>query len=75
MQWRELSRGEHGRTIALVFTSGDEVVTTLTAWCREQTVGAARFTAIGALSDVALGWFDWQAKTYARSLWMSRSRC
>jgi hypothetical protein len=64
MQWRELSRGEHGRTIALVFASGDEVVTTLTAWCREQRVGAARFTAIGALSDVALGWFDWQAKTY-----------
>jgi predicted DNA-binding protein with PD1-like motif len=64
MQWRELSHGEHGRTIALVFASGDEVVTTLTAWCREQTVGAARFTAIGALSDVVLGWFDWQAKTY-----------
>ena len=26
-------------------------------------VSAARFTAIGALNDVTLGWFDWQAKT------------
>ena len=64
MQWRELSRGEHGRTAALVFVSGDEVVETLSAWCREQNIGAARFTAIGALSDVTLGWFDWQAKTF-----------
>jgi predicted DNA-binding protein with PD1-like motif len=64
MQWRELSRGPHGRTIVLVFATGDEVTTTLGAWCREQNVSAARFTAIGALSDVTLGWFDWQAKTY-----------
>lgn len=64
MQWRELSRGEHGREVALVFATGDEVMETLTGWCREQQVTGAHFTAIGALSDVTLGWFDWQAKTY-----------
>jgi predicted DNA-binding protein with PD1-like motif len=48
----------------LVFSTGDEVMTTLSAWCREQSVTAARFTAIGALSDVTLGWFDWQTKAY-----------
>jgi len=64
MRWRELSRGEHGRTVALVFSTGDEVMATLSEWCREQKIGAARFTAIGALSDVTLGWFDWQAKSY-----------
>jgi len=64
MQWRKLSRGEHGRTVALVFTSGDEVMSTLSAWCRDQRVGAGRFTAIGALSDVVLGWFDCGAKEY-----------
>lgn len=64
MQWRELSCGDHGRTVALVFVHGDEVMTTLKDWCREQGVTGAHFTAIGALSDVTLGWFDWQAKTY-----------
>lgn len=64
MQWRELSRGEHGRTVVLVFASGDEVMDTLSAWCREQRVTGAHFTAIGALRDVTLGWFDWEAKSY-----------
>jgi predicted DNA-binding protein with PD1-like motif len=39
-------------------------MSTLSAWCREQGIGAAHFTAIGALSDVTLGWFDWEAKSY-----------
>lgn len=64
MQWRELSRGEHGRSVVLVFGTGDEVMETLTGWCREQRVTGAHFTAIGALSDVTLGWFDWEEKTY-----------
>ena len=58
MQWRELSRGLHGRTVALVFAPGDEIAATLTGWCGEQQIGAASFTAIGALSEVTLGWFD-----------------
>ena len=64
MQWRELSSGEHGRTVALVFATGDEVMETLTAWCQEQRVTGAHFTAIGALSGATLGWFDWQTKAY-----------
>jgi predicted DNA-binding protein with PD1-like motif len=66
MRWTELSRGEHGRTVVLVFDHGDEVMETLQGWCREQAVTAARFTAIGALSDVTLGWFDWETKEYRR---------
>lgn len=64
MQWRELSRGEHGRSVALVFETGDEVMEALSGWCREQRITGAHFTAIGALSDVTLGWFDWQTKNY-----------
>lgn len=64
MRWRELSRGEHGRSAVLVFTHGDEVMDTLAAWCHEENIGAAHFTAIGAFSDVTLGWFDWDTKTY-----------
>jgi predicted DNA-binding protein with PD1-like motif len=64
MQWRELERGKHGRTCVLVFQTGDEVMDGLSSWCGEQRVAAARFTAIGGLSDLVLGWFDWQAKTF-----------
>lgn len=64
MNWRELSRGDHGRTFVLVLETGEEVVEVLNQWCRTQAVNAARFTAIGALSAVTLGWFDWQKKRY-----------
>lgn len=64
MRFKELSRGDHGRTMALVFDAGDEVMENLQRFCRDNHVSAARFTAIGALSDVTLGWFDWDAKEY-----------
>lgn len=57
---------EHGeeRVFALVFESGDEVVSRLQAFARENAIAAAHFTAIGAFSEVLLGYFDWEAKTY-----------
>lgn len=64
MQWRELSRGDHGRTVVLVFGTGDEVMATLKGWCREQRITGAHFTGIGALSGLTLGWFDWESKSY-----------
>jgi hypothetical protein len=64
MKWREVSRGEHGRAVVLVFSHGDEVTEQLGGWCREQRVDAARFTAIGAFGEVVLGWFDWESKQY-----------
>ena len=64
MRCKELSRGKHGRTLVLVFAAGDEVMETLGSWCRDEGVGAARFTAIGAMSDAVLGWFDWETKQY-----------
>lgn len=66
MKWRTLSEGPQGRSVVLVFDKDDEVVETLTNWCGEQEVTAARFTAIGAFRDVTLGWFDWQAKEYRK---------
>ena len=46
------------RTWALIFDKGDEPVAGLTAFAKAQKVGAAHFTAIGAFSDVTLGYFD-----------------
>jgi uncharacterized protein len=64
MKARELSSGEHGRTFALVFDAGDEVVEQLSGWCRSEGITAARLTGVGAFSEVTVAWFDWEAREY-----------
>lgn len=54
------------RTYAVVFDSGDEAVSGLTQFAREHELSAARFTGIGAFSDVVFGYFDLQLKDYQR---------
>ncbi|HXR56595.1 MAG TPA: PPC domain-containing DNA-binding protein [Casimicrobiaceae bacterium] len=54
------------RTWALVFATGDEVVSSLTEFARREQLGAARFTAIGAFRDATLGYFDWSSKQYEK---------
>ena len=54
------------RTFALVFDTGDEALKGVSKFAREQSLGAAQLTGIGAFSDVVLGYFDWQAKEYTR---------
>lgn len=59
---------EHGgeQTHVLVFETGDEVAAGLLAYARERGLTAARFSAIGAFSEVTLGYFDWQARDYKK---------
>jgi predicted DNA-binding protein with PD1-like motif len=64
MHARELTANGQTATFALVFDGGDEVIETLTAWCRAKGVTAARFTGIGALSGAVLAWFDWKQRQY-----------
>jgi predicted DNA-binding protein with PD1-like motif len=64
MTSRTLARSATGCTYVLVFETGDEVMEGLTGWCREQRITAARLTAIGACSDLLLGWFDLERKEY-----------
>jgi predicted DNA-binding protein with PD1-like motif len=52
------------RTYALVLDKGDEVIAELEAFARERALTAARLTAIGAFSDVKLGYFDRHQKDY-----------
>ena len=52
------------KTWALIFDKGDEAVAGLTAFAKAQKLGAAHFTAIGAFSDVTLGYFDRAARDY-----------
>jgi predicted DNA-binding protein with PD1-like motif len=55
-------------TYAIVFESGDELAKGLKDFAAEQELTAASFKAIGALSSVELGWFDWDDKEYHTSV-------
>ena len=54
------------RTWALVFDTGEEPVSLLSRFAAEHKLSAARFTAIGAFSELVVGYFDWQKKDYQR---------
>ena len=53
-------------TFALIFDKGDEFISGLTSFAAETRLGGSHFTAIGAFSDVMLGYFDRQAKDYKK---------
>ena len=53
-------------TFALVFDKQEEVVAGLTAFAKAERVGAAHFTAIGAFSEVTLGYFERERRAYKR---------
>ncbi len=52
------------KTYAVVFNTGDEVAEGLLSFARQNKVQASHFTALGALSDVTLGYFNWTKKAY-----------
>jgi predicted DNA-binding protein with PD1-like motif len=61
---RSTSIGERGETHVLVFDKGDEVLEGLTRFAGERRLSAGHFTAIGAFSDVTLGFLDPETKEY-----------
>jgi len=54
------------RTWGLIFDKGDDPVTGLTAFAKGEKLAGARFTAIGAFSEVTLGYFDRAARDYKK---------
>lgn len=54
------------KTYALILDSGDEVMSNITEFAREQALSASQFTAIGAFSEVMLGFFDLSIKDYKK---------
>lgn len=65
MQAKVINDGAE-RTYALIFETGEEVVSQLERFAADHALGASRFTAIGAFSEAALGYFDWESKQYER---------
>jgi predicted DNA-binding protein with PD1-like motif len=59
-----LDRGE--RTFVVVFDKDDEVIEGLTTFAGRQKLRASHLTAIGALRDVVLGYFDPAAREYRK---------
>ncbi len=67
MQIAELDRQPDGRrTLVVVLSTGEELVSALTTVALEQRIAAAGLTAIGALQRVTLGYFDWETRSYQR---------
>lgn len=52
------------KTFVLIFDTGDEILTKLKRFASEQKLAGSSFKAIGALSRVKVGWFNWETKKY-----------
>lgn len=66
MKFRQID--ESPKTFILVFETGDELAAGLLQFAKEQKLSAASFKAVGALSSVRLGWFNWESKKYEPSV-------
>ena len=66
MRVKSLGSREGQRTLLVVFDIDDEVSDGLLTIAREHQVTGAYFTAIGALSEVTLGYWEWETKQYRR---------
>ena len=54
------------KTYVLVFNTGDEVITGLLDFAQKHDLGGSHFTAIGAFSNLIVGYFDWEKKDYKK---------
>lgn len=66
MQSKLLHDAAGQRTFAVILATGDEVMTCLKDFAARETITAAQISAIGALSDVVLEYFDWEKKGYLK---------
>jgi uncharacterized protein len=55
---------EEPRTYAVVLETGEDVGAELERFAAAHNLSGSSFKAIGALSSVKLGWFDWKTKKY-----------
>ena len=62
----KLIDSQGGKTYAVVFDKGDEVVAGLTDLAKRERWAGSHLTAIGAFSDVTLGYFDRERKAYLK---------
>ena len=66
MKAKLLHEQQGEKTFVLIFDTGDEVVSGLLDFAKQQHLDSSHFTARGAFSDVVVGYFDWEKKEYTR---------
>lgn len=66
LKFRSINENGDQKTFALVFDTGDEVISGLTQFAKEQGLEAASFSAIGAFGAATLGYFNLQKKEYEK---------
>ena len=52
------------KTFVVILDTDDEVLSSLKHFAQMEHLAGSSFKAIGALSNVELGWFNWQSKKY-----------
>jgi uncharacterized protein len=62
------------KTFVLIFDTGDEVVSGLLDFAKNHHLDSSHFTAIGAFSDVVVGYFDWEKRITSAFRFPSRSK-
>jgi predicted DNA-binding protein with PD1-like motif len=62
MQHKLLHESAGKRTFAVVLKTGEEVMACLQNFASTERIFAAQLTAIGALSDLVLMYFDWERR-------------
>lgn len=55
---------EDPTTLVVILDTGDEVLASLKSVAQTEHLAGSSFKAIGALSQVELGWFNWETKKY-----------
>jgi uncharacterized protein len=62
MRTRQIA--EQPKTYVVVLDTGEEILKSLKRFAKEQYLSASSFKAIGGLSSVELGWFNWDRKKF-----------
>ncbi len=65
MKWK-LINDNKPKIYALILDSGDDVTSSLQSFAKDKQLSAAQFTAIGAFSEVTLGFFSFKTKDYKK---------
>ena len=66
MKTKLIQQADDQRTFAVVLQTGDDSVSCIKEFAERERLSAAQITAIGALCDAVLGYFDWDQKEYPR---------
>lgn len=66
MQSKLLHQEGGQKTHVLIFETGDEVMSTLQEFAKDNKLSGSHFSAIGAFQEVVLAYFDWESREYQK---------